>query len=100
MRESASSLTGCPLLGKDLKASTREYQSPHIFKKTAEPRTRLRAPCNAVRHSRLRFQLEQNAASAGEVAGIGTKGFVEVEVTASKCRAKDLAVSAEGKHVV
>jgi hypothetical protein len=46
-----------------------------------------------MRYSRLRFQREHNTASAGEVAGIGTIGFVEIEVTASKCRAKDVAVS-------
>src|SRR5580700_3300321 len=70
-------------------------------KKRAEPRTtRGSAPLQPLRHSRLRFQREHNTASAGKGAGSGTTGFVEVEVTASKCRAKDLAVSAEGKHVV
>jgi hypothetical protein len=53
-----------------------------------------------VRRSRLRFQLEQNAASTWDVAEIGTTGLVDVEVAACPCRAKDVAVGAEGKRVV
>src|SRR5580704_1441522 len=49
----------------------------------------------ATRRSRLRFHLEHNSASAGDVAGTSS-----VEFAAGPGRAKDVAVGIEGKPVV
>ena len=75
-------LTPCPLLGERPENFYARILSPATSEKTAETPTQQDPAITptATRRSRLRFHIEHNTASAGEVAG--ATGLVEVEVAA------------------